>query len=213
MLVIGLSALPFYTFYVEPSIANITPLLMSAGVVLIQVIAWVGAYRATTNASSFDFTLPLIREAIWLAKQQAKVDGVSEVSVVLDKAEHDGYEIVKNPRVVIRMDGVENEGYIESWSDDLRAVNRIFTRLLPTDEHEQVVWWWLSRDRLFRKYSDSDHDGYYVKFPVAFLGRELGVRDVRLVTANAAAILLLEILHRRDDDHIKGLLHNLGVET
>ncbi|MFX1368887.1 MAG: hypothetical protein ACFFAY_09840, partial [Promethearchaeota archaeon] len=155
----------------------------------------------------------LIREAIWLAKQQAKVKVVSEVHVVLDRAKHDGFEIVKNPRVVIRMEGAEDKGYIESWSEDLRAVNRIFSRLLAAEDHEQIVWWWFSRDRLFRKYSDSNPDGYYVKFPVDFLGRELGVRDVRLVTLNAVAIFLQELHKREGNEHIKGLLHNLGIES
>jgi hypothetical protein len=212
LLLVFLPTFPFYVFYVDASFAYLLPVVLAAGVAIIHITSWIGTYRATTNDASPDFTLPLIREAIWLAKQQAKVKGVSEVRVVLDRAEHEGYEIVKNPRVIIRMDGVEDEGYIESWSEDLRAVTRIFSRLLQTNDHEQIIWWWLSRDRLFRKYSDSNKDGYYVKFPVAFLGRELGVRDVKLVTANAVAIFLLEILTRRDDEHIKELLHNLGVE-
>ncbi len=209
--VVALTTLPFYLFYIDSTLTYLAPILLAGGVALIHITSWIGAYRASTNDASPDFTLPLIREAIWLAKQQAKVKVVSEVHVVLDRAEHDGFEIVKNPRVVIRMEGVEDKGYIESWSEDLRAVNRIFCRLLAAEDHEQIVWWWLSRDRLFRKYSASNPDGYYVKFPVDFLGRELGVRDVKLVTLNAVAIFLQELQKREGNEHIKGLLHNLGV--
>ncbi|MFW9967429.1 MAG: hypothetical protein ACFFEA_09770, partial [Candidatus Thorarchaeota archaeon] len=97
-------------------------------------------------------------------------------------------------------------------SEDLRAITRVLCRLYESEENGQVVWWWISRDRNFRKYTDSDDAGYYVRLPVPSQVKELGVRDVRLVTENAVAILLLEISRLKDEfGEIKSLLSELGV--
>ena len=75
-------------------------------------------------------------------------------------------------------------------------------------------WWWQTRDRNFRKYVGNDQDGYYVQPPVQSLVKELGVKDVRLVTENAVAILLLEWMRIHGEDaKLKEILAKLRVET
>ncbi|NHJ13190.1 MAG: hypothetical protein EAX95_05900 [Candidatus Thorarchaeota archaeon] len=207
-----LSALPFYVLQFNPPFAIIVPAIFSAGLLLIHVTSVVGAFLSTENEASADFTLPLVREALWLAKEQSKVTGVSEVHVVVDLGKHGEFETVRNPRVVTRIEGVEDAGYMESWSEDLRALTRMFCRLNPSNAQSQVIWWWLSQERLFRKYTESEKEGYFVKFPVPFLGKDLGVRDVKLVTANAIGIMLLEIVrHGNGNDNIRKLLDDLNV--
>ncbi len=207
-----LFSIPFYLSFVDPSVLLIMQFAFPAGLVFSHVVASVGAFFATSNDASEDFALPLIREALWLGNLQVKTPGISQTRLVLDKAVHDEFRIYREPRIVMRISGFEKDAYIESWSEDLRALARVLCRLYKSGEHEQVVWWWISRDRNFRKYTDADDTGYYVRLPVPSRVQELGVRDVRLVTENAVAIILLEISRLRGESaKVTSLLSDLGV--
>lgn len=212
LIVIFLCAFPFYVIGYNLSFATFTPVVFCLSLFSIHAISAIGAFLSTENDGSMDFTLPLVREAIWIAEEQSKITGATEVRIAVDKGIHGTFETVRNPRVVMRIQGIEDDGYIESWSDELRAINRIFCRLNPSKDYDQVVWWWLSRERLFRKYTESEKGGYFVKFPIPFLGRELGVQDVKPLTANAAAIMLLEIIRQgRESNQSKQILLQLGA--
>jgi hypothetical protein len=207
-----LFSIPFYLSFVDSSVLPIAQLLFLLGLILNQVVASIGAFYATSNDASKDFALPLIREALWLGNVQSKTPGISQIRLVMDKAVHEGFRIYREPRIVMRIAGFEHDAYIESWSEDLRAIERVLCRLHEGDEHGQVVWWWISRDRNFRKYTDAEDTGYYVRLPVPSHFKELSVRDVRLVTENAVAIILLEILRLRGEStEVASLLSALGV--
>ncbi|MFW9887350.1 MAG: hypothetical protein ACFFER_04170 [Candidatus Thorarchaeota archaeon] len=205
-------SLPFYLSFMDSSVLLLAQFIIPAGLILNHAVASIGAFFATSNEASEDFALPLVREALWLGNVQSKVPGISQIRLVLDKAVHDGFRIYREPRIVMRISGVEHDAYIESWSEDLRAITRVLCRLYESEEHGQVVWWWISTDRNFRKYTDVDNTGYYVRLPVPSPVKELGVRDVRLVTENAVAILLLEISRLQGESgEIASLLAGLGV--
>ncbi|MHA2208448.1 MAG: hypothetical protein ACXABV_04710 [Candidatus Thorarchaeota archaeon] len=207
-----LFSIPFYLSFVDSSVLPIAQLLFLLGLVFNQIIASIGAFYATSNDASKDFALPLIREALWLGNIQSKTPGISQIRLVMDKAVHAGFRIYREPRIVMRIASFEHDAYIESWSEDLRAITRVLCRLYEGKEHGQVVWWWFSTDRHFRKYSDAEDTGYYVRLPVPSLFEELSVRDVRLVTENAVAIVLLEISRLRgESDEVSSLLSGLGV--
>jgi hypothetical protein len=205
-------SLPFYLSFIDSSVLPVAQYIIPAGLILNHVIASIGAFFATSNEASVDFALPLIREALWLGNMQSKTPGISQIRLVMDKAVHDEFRIYREPRIVMRISGFEHDAYIESWSEDLRAITRVLCRLYESEEHGQVVWWWFSADRNFRKYADVDDTGYYVRLPVPSQVKELGVRDVRLVTENAVAIVLLELSRLRgESSEIASLLAGLGV--
>ncbi len=207
-----LFSMPFYLSFVDSSVLFTTQFMLPTGLILNHAIASIGAFFATSNDASEDFALPLIREALWLGNVQSKTPGISQVRLVLDKAVHEGFRIFREPRIVMRIAGFEHDAYIESWSEDLRAIARVLCRLHEGEGHGQVVWWWISRDRNFRKYTDAEDTGYYVRLPVPSHFKELSVRDVRLVTENAVAIILLEITRLRgESNEITSLLAKLGV--
>ncbi|MFW9861005.1 MAG: hypothetical protein ACFFET_01860 [Candidatus Thorarchaeota archaeon] len=203
---------PFYLSFIDSSFLLLTQYIVPIGLILNHSVASIGAFFATSNEASEDFALPLIREALWLGNVQSKVPGISQLRLVLDKAVHEGFRIYREPRIVMRISGFEHDAYIESWSEDLRAIARVLCRLYESEGHGQVVWWWISTDRHFRKYTDVEDTGYYVRLPVPSQVKELGVRDVRLVTENAVAIVLLELSWLRgESNEIASLLANLGV--
>jgi hypothetical protein len=203
---------PFYAFYEDSIVQNYIPITFSIVLFANFIISEYGSYRASFNSASNDFTLPLVREAIELAKTQSTVEGISMIHVVLDHASVGDYHVYKNPRVVARVYGIEKEAYIESCTEDIGAIERLYIRLNPTSESEQVLWWWQSRDRTFRKYVGEDNDGYYVQSPVPSSFKELGVKDVKLVTENAVALLLLEWTRiNGGDPESKEILSKLGV--
>jgi len=205
-------SLPFYLSFVDSSTLLLAQFILPAGLIVSHSVASIGAFFATSNRASEDFALPLIREALWLGNVQSKIPGISQIRLVLDKAVHNGFRIYREPRIVIRISGFEHEAYIESWSEDLRSITRVLCRIYESKEHDQVVWWWVSTDRNFRKYTDADDTGYYVRLPVLSQVKELGVRDVRLVTENAVAIMLLELSQiRGKSSRITSLLAELGV--
>jgi hypothetical protein len=205
-------SIPFYLSFIDSSVLSLAQLIIPAGLILNHAVASIGAFFATSNEASEDFALPLVREALWLGTAQSKVPGISKIRLVLDKAVHEDFRIYREPRIVIRISGFEHDAYIESWSEDLRAITRVLCRLYESEGHSQVVWWWISTDRNFRKYTNVDDTGYYVRLPVPSQVKELGVRDVRLVTDNAVAIVLLEISRfRGESSEIASLLASLGV--
>ncbi|MFW9800108.1 MAG: hypothetical protein ACFFD9_06715, partial [Candidatus Thorarchaeota archaeon] len=209
--IILIYALPFYVAFQDSSTLPIAQLILPIGLALNGIVAAVGAFLAASNEASKDFTLPLIREALWLAREQSKAKGVSQIRVIMDRAEVGEFKVFQNPRVILRLDGFENEGYIESWSEDLKAITRLLCRLHEAENHGQVIWWWQSHDRNFRKYTSSDDEGYYVRTPIPSLLKELGVRDVVEVTENAVAIFLLEVaLLEGRNDKLQSLLSELG---
>ncbi|MFX1543852.1 MAG: hypothetical protein ACFFCR_12675 [Promethearchaeota archaeon] len=205
-------SIPFYLSFIDSSVLPLAQLVLPAGLILNHAVASIGAFFATSNEASEDFALPLVREALWLGTTQSKIPGIGQIRLVLDKAVHEDFRVYREPRIVMRISGFEHDAYIESWSEDLRAITRVLCRLYENKEHGQVVWWWFATDRNFRKYTDSDDTGYYVRLPVSSRAKELGVRDVRLVTENAVAIVLLEISRLRgESSEIASLLAGLGV--
>jgi hypothetical protein len=205
-------SIPFYLSFIDSSVLQLAQLIIPAALILNHAVASIGAFFATSSEASEDFALPLIREALWLGNVQSKVPVISQIRLVMDKAVHEGFRIYREPRIVMRISGFEHDGYIESWSEDLRAIARVLCRLYESEEHGQVVWWWVSTDRNFRKYTDAEDTGYYVRLPVPAQVKELGVRDVRLVTENAVAIVLSELSQLRgESNEIVSLLADLGV--
>lgn len=214
LLIILISTFPLYAFYENAAFAEYVSILNAASLILIFLITLFGAFRSISNSASADFNLPLIREAVKLAEIQSKVVGVCNVRVVLDKAVAGELAIYDNPRVVIRIEGLVNEAYIESWSEDLRTVTRVLGRLYEKDENPQVVWWWFSTDRNYRKFIHPDEEGYYVKHPINSKIRNPGVKDIALVTQNAVALIIKEYLKTRGETtELLGILNNLQVEN
>ncbi|MFQ5884823.1 MAG: hypothetical protein ACE5IO_06960 [Thermoplasmata archaeon] len=211
--IILIYALPFYISFQDSSMLLVAQLILPIGLAMNSIVAAIGAFLAASNDASKDFTLPLIREALWLAREQSKARGVSQIRVIMDRAEVDDFKVFRDPRVILRIDGFEKNGYIESWSEDLKAITKLLCRLHEAENHGQIIWWWHSQDRNFRKYTSPDDEGYYVRTPVPSLLKELGVRDVVEVTENAIAVFLLEVgLLEGKNDKLRSLLSELGVE-
>ncbi|UCH03636.1 MAG: hypothetical protein JSW05_08530 [Candidatus Thorarchaeota archaeon] len=202
IIIVAIYALPFYVSLQNPSFLPVAQWILPVAFALNHIVASFGAFLATSNDASKDFTLPLIREALWLVEEQSKAKGVSQARVVMNQAELGDLRVYTEPRVILRIRGFEKSGYIETWSDDLKAIARLFCRLHETDTHGQVIWWWQSWDRNFRKYSSPDDEGYYVRQPIPSQAKELGVRDALAVTENAIAILMLEIIRLEGDSEL-----------
>jgi hypothetical protein len=214
VLVTYLIGLPIYIYTTDPALASVVDILFAVPLAALFVVSLAGGYLATSNAASEDFTLPLIREAVKLARTQEKIPGATHVYVVMDKAEYGGFRIYTEPRVILRIQGLENEGYVESWSGEVGSVWRMLCRLYESEGKPQVVWWWVAHDRVFRKFQHPDEQGYYVRFPVHSDTQEPGVKDVELLTKNAVAILIREWLHTRDlDEALEALMKELGAEA
>jgi len=211
-LTILLFTMPLYTFFIDPSLTQWNlPIYIIILNLIFGVCFW-GGWRSTSTEASKDFTLPLIRECLKLAQTQSRVVGISHVRIIMDKAEYGIYEVYRNPRVVVRIEGIANESYLESWTEEFGSIDRMMVRILESDAKPEVVWWWQNRDRWFRKYIGESEDGYYVKNPVPSRIQELGVKDVKLVTENAVAILILEWLKVRDQrESLLEILKELGI--
>ncbi|MGV9169433.1 MAG: hypothetical protein ACOC38_05765 [Promethearchaeia archaeon] len=168
-------------------------------------------FQAMGNEASSDFKLPLIKEAIWLAEKQDNLPGFYNVRVVLDKAEHGGYEIFRSPRVIARVRYVEKDGYIESWSGEIRSVDRVHA-LLHSDQEDSVKWYWRSMDRQFRESRGSNSYGHYVKEP-PFPRSKLSVKDVENVLTAAEILLLREWIGRQEGhDDAENLLSRIHCD-
>jgi len=212
-LLLFMAALPVYLLIETPNIAPLDTLMFSLALGLTFAVSSVGSLRATSNSASDDFTILLVREAIRLAKAHENIPGLSNIRVVFDKAEQDGYTVYEAPRVVIRVTGLEREGYVESWSEEHGAVSRVLCRLYKTDDYPEVIWWWFSEDRYFRKFVDKDKNGYYVKYPLTYKSGNPGVKDLRKVIENAVAIVILEWLHTRGErEDLSEILDQLNVK-
>lgn len=212
VVIISLLGIALFVTLEVPQFAEAMPLIGMTGYLSVLLSSVFLGIKASSNDASEDFTLPLIREAEWVAKTQSKVPAVSYVRVVLEEAKHGKFRIYRTPRVIIRLEGIEEDAYIETRTDELGAISRLMCRLHHPGAENSTIWWWLSRDRFFRKLVPGDETGYYVKNPVPSRVKELGVKDVRLVTENAIAIVLLEWLriHGENED-VGALLNRLGV--
>ena len=212
LLIIAMFGLPLWVLYEAPWLAQYTALLEAAMLALIYLTSFAAMYLGSANSASEDFTMPLVREAAWLARKQSKVPGISHIRVVVDTAEFAGLHIHRNPRVIARISGHEKDAYIESWSEEVGAIAKMLCRLYPSDTSPQVIWWWFSGDRHFRKYVGDDKGGYYVRNPVPSRIKELGVKDVELVTENAVGLILLESLQiKGDNEAARETLSRLGI--
>ncbi len=209
-----IAAFPTYAFLEDSTIAQYTSISMGLLFGILFAGTLYTGFKTTSNAAAADFTLPLIREAIRLAKTQENVFGVANVRVVLDKADSGDYSVYRQPRILLRIKGLENESYVESWTDDLGAITKVLSRLYEKDDIPQVVWWWVSEDRNFRKYIASDRDGYYVKNPVNSNIAFPGVKDTRLVTENCIALIVKEYLKTRNEsEELSTILKELNAEN
>ena len=204
--------LPLYYFYENTWLETYIPLLYALGLDLIHLVSVYGAWSSTSNAASSDFNLPHLREALKLASIQSRVPGVSHIRIVMEQAKANDFSIYRSPRVVVRLRDLERDGYIETWSEELGAVSRKLVRMYLPDDKGEILWWWLSDDRSFRKYNEENRDGYYVRNPVPSRTKELGVKDIRLLMENASALLLLDWLKARGENaSVIGILNDLGV--
>jgi hypothetical protein len=211
-LLLFMAGLPVYTFFETPNIGGLESWMFAVSLSLVYAIASVGALLATSNVASEDFDILLVRETIALAKVQEKIPGISHVRIVFDKGQLDGYEIYESPRVVSRISGIEKDAYIESWSEDLHSLTRLLCRLHESDKRPQSVWWWMSRDRNFRKFVGTDEKGYYVRLPVQSKIKHPGVKDMALVFENAVAIIILEWLETQgENDKLSEILKELNA--
>jgi hypothetical protein len=214
ILLVFVPAIPVYSFIENPSFSQYSAILMGISFMLLYSITIFTGYRTTSNRASSDFNLPLIRETLRLAKIQATVTGVSSIRVVLDKAESGNLRIYRLPRILLRIKHLEKVSYVESWTDDLGAITKVLCRLYEDDGHPQVVWWWISEDRNFRKFVGDDQSGYYVKNPVRSNVKFPSVKDARLVTENSIALIVLEYLKTRNEDEVlRKILGELKAEN
>lgn len=213
ILLVFIPAIPVYAFLEDSIITQYSAILLGLSFALLFADTIYTGYRTTSNQASADFTLPLIRETLRLARTQDKIPGVSSIRVVLDKAQVGDLKIYRLPRVLLRIKHLERISYVESWTDDLGAITKVLCRLYEEGDKPQVVWWWISEDRNFRKFVGEDQDGYYVKNPVHSNVTYPGVKDTRLVTENCIALIVREYLKTRDDsEELRAILKELNAE-
>jgi hypothetical protein len=211
-LLLFIAGLPVYIYMDHPTLGGFGPWLFAIPLSLVYVVASAGALLATSTAASEDFDILLARETIALAKAHEHIPGLSYIRVVFDKGMRDGYEIYESPRVIARVDGIEHDAYIESWTEDLHSVSRVLCRLMETEKLPQVVWWWIGTDRNYRKFVGKDEKGYYVRLPVKSKVAHPGVKDIGLVLENAVAIIILEWLETRGpNENLSQVLTELNV--
>ncbi|MGY5857992.1 MAG: hypothetical protein RTU63_01385 [Candidatus Thorarchaeota archaeon] len=213
ILLVFIPAIPVYSFIEDATFAQYASILLGGSFALLFAITIFTGYRTTSNQASSDFTLPLMRETIRLAKIQEKISGVSSIRVVLDTAESGNLRIYRLPRILLRIKHIEKVSYIESWTDDLGAITKVLCRLYEEGDNPQVVWWWVSEDRNFRKFVGEDQSGYYVKNLVQSNIRFPGVKDARLVTENSIALVIREYLKTREEtEELRSILKDLNAE-
>lgn len=213
IILVFISALPVYAYFEDASIVQYSSLILGFSFAFLFANTIFTGFRSTSNAASSDFTLPLIRETIKLAKIQDSIPGVSNIRVVLDKAESSDLVVYKLPRILLRIKGIESESYVESWTDDLGAITKVLCRLYENDNNPQIVWWWISEDRIFRKYVGTSQEGYYVKNPVKSNIQFPGVKDAQLVTENGIALIVKEYLKTRNtSEELRNILKDLNAE-
>ncbi|MFW9848545.1 MAG: hypothetical protein ACFFF4_05360 [Candidatus Thorarchaeota archaeon] len=205
--------LPLYSHFIDSSIEVFIPFGFAMLLTVATIVSLWGGWRSTSNKASGDFLLPLIHEAVKIASIQSNVIGISNTRIVLDKAEVSGYEIYRNPRVVSRVSGIEQDAYIESSAEELGSVEKVLVRSYKNDAIPDIIWWWSASDRNFRKYVGEKQEGYYVKNPVPSRVKELGVKDVKLIFENAVALLVLERIRLLGpNDELSRIISELGIE-
>ncbi|MCF2136321.1 MAG: hypothetical protein K9W43_03690 [Candidatus Thorarchaeota archaeon] len=211
-LIIFSLAFPLYLTEYGSSYLWILPHVFAPALGLIFLVSLIGSYRATSNVASADFTVPLFREILWLAREQGKVPGVERVSIYVDRAMFDQYEIFTQPRVIIRVEGLGESAMIKSLTTDNGSITRVLMWVQPPDGSNEILWSWEARDREFWKQSEPGGFGYYVRRPIPSLFKEIGVKDVKLVTENAIAITIIEWLKLTGDNpELRKVLGSLGV--
>ena len=129
ILLVFIPAVPVYSFIEDSSISQYATIIFGISFALLFADTIYTGYRTTSNQASGDFTLPLIRETLRLARIQEKIQGVANIRVVLDKAEASGLKIYRLPRVLLRIKHLERISYVESWTDDLGAITKVLCRL------------------------------------------------------------------------------------
>ncbi|MHA1770979.1 MAG: hypothetical protein ACTSYL_04345 [Candidatus Thorarchaeota archaeon] len=207
-------AFPLYLLEYGSSYLWIFPLIFAPALGLIFLVSLVGSYRATSNVASKDFTIPPFREMLWLAREQSKVPGVGQVSIYVDRATFGPYEIFATPRVIVRVTGIEEAALIKSVTTDIGSITRIMMWLQPPDDSDEIIWSWEARDREFWKQNGPTGFGYYVRRPIPTLPNEIGVKDVKLVTENAIAIVIIEWLKLTGmNQELQDVLATLGVSA
>lgn len=212
VIIIVLISITLYENLAYFSLFSMFPLIFPIGLLFLHTFTFLGGWRSSSTSASEDFNLVLIRETMILGRNQSKVPGISQVRFVIDVAEHEGYVVYRDPRIILRINGIESSAYIETWTQDKYALERMYVRLKKDDIHEEVIWWFLSHDRSFRKFVGDDQYGYYTKLPVKSRINELGVRDVKLVTMNAVANIIMEWERTRGDmDGFAKILIDSGV--
>jgi hypothetical protein len=213
VILVFISALPVYVYFEDASIVQYSSLIIGLSFAILFANTIFTGFRSTSNDASQDFTLPLMRETIRLAKIQDTIPGIANIRVVLDKAESGDLTVYKLPRILLRIKGIEDESYVESWTDDLGAVTKVLSRLYEKDDNPQVIWWWIGEDRNFRKYIGKSEEGYYVKNPVQSNITFPGVKDAKLVTENSIALIVKEYLKTRtDSEELRNILKDLNAE-
>jgi hypothetical protein len=153
VLLVVMFTLPIFAHYIEPELLSYYPSVYVLLLMLLLTGTIFGGFRSTSNVASQDFTFPVIRESVKIARIQSKVPGTSHIRIVLEEATNGPYVVYRQPRVVVRIVGVEHDAYLETWSDDLSAVSKMLVRILEAEGHPEVIWWWFSEDRYFRKYT------------------------------------------------------------
>ncbi len=214
VILVFISALPVYAYYEDASIIQYSSLMLGLSFAFLFANTIFTGFKSTSNQASSDFTLPLIRETIKLAKIQDSVPGVANIRVVLDKAESGDLAVYRLPRILLRIKGIEAESYVESWTDDLGAITKVLGRLYEKDDNPQIVWWWIAEDRNYRKYVGTSQEGYYVKNPVESNIAFPGVKDTRLVTENSIALIVREYLKfGNESEELRTILKELNAEN
>jgi hypothetical protein len=198
LILLGIITLPIYAAEVDTQIIPYVAPVFSISLAALFLTSGLLGFLASSNEASEDFQVPLFREAVWLARIQSTLPGVTSVRIVVDKAEVGEYRVYDNPRTFIRLEELDSSAYIETWTRELRAIESILCKYQVSDTTPQVVWWWVAQDRIFRKYVGDDKEGYYVKFPVK--SNEYGVKDVEILSKNAIAIVYRESLKNKGDN-------------
>jgi hypothetical protein len=200
LLLLGQLTLPLYTLEFTPQYIPLVAPLFAISLAALFASCLLLGMLASSNEASDDFKVPLIREAVWLARRQEKMPGVKSARIVLDKAEIGRFRVYENPRIFIRLAGLEDKAYIETWTGELRAIDSLLCRLHKSESTPQIAWWWVANDRIFRKFVGDDKDGYYVTFPVPSKLDDVGVKDVDVLTMNAISIIYREWLRINGPD-------------
>ncbi|MGY5854284.1 MAG: hypothetical protein RTU92_12005, partial [Candidatus Thorarchaeota archaeon] len=85
LLILASIGVPLYASLVDMNYIDYVAPFFTIALPLLFVTSALLGLLASSNAASADFTLPLIREAIWIAKHFAKINGSSSVHVLLDR--------------------------------------------------------------------------------------------------------------------------------